>query len=71
MSQLTPEYMQEWEQRLTSEQINYAMSLACANGWSSVNPPMWVWAQFFREAERKYPGKPKLSIVKKIEEDAR
>lgn len=71
MSQLTPEYMKEWEGKLTKQQMNYAMILAYENGWITENPPMWVWAQIFRQAQEKYPSQPsksKLTIVKALPE---
>ena len=56
--------MQEWESRLTKQQMDYAMQLAIVNGWSSESPPIWVWAQIFREAELKYPSRPNLKVLK-------
>lgn len=55
MTTLTPEYMKRWEQSLTKQQMDYAMHLAIQNGWARENPPMWVWAEFFRMATLEYP----------------
>lgn len=65
MTQLTPEYMREWESKLTNRQMDYVMELAIKNGWRHENPPMWVWAQFFREAMDKFPHNSTVTIIHK------
>lgn len=62
MTQLTPEIMRAWESRLTKKQMDYAILLAAQNGWvNGHNPPMWVWAQIFRQAELEYPTPPQAA----------
>lgn len=54
MTQLTVEYKKDWENRLTKDQMDKAISFVRANGWSPGSaPPMYVWAEAFRYAENR------------------
>ena len=53
IERLTVEYMKAWEARMTPAQLKYAFAAARRDGWNGRSgPPMWVWAAYFREAER-------------------
>lgn len=54
--ELTMDYLMEIEKTLTEKQMSYALSLADKNGWNSGYAPLWVWYQFYREAQKKYPN---------------
>lgn len=54
MTQLTVEYMREWENRLTEDQMSKAIGFVQANGWpTGSEPPIFVWAEAFRYAENR------------------
>lgn len=53
---MTPEDMEQWEKRLGPEKVQQAIDLVRSHGWRSGEyPPMWVWAEAFRQVES---GKP-------------
>lgn len=61
---LTFEYMRVWEKHLGTERVNLASSYLSMNGWPPLSqPPIWVWAMAFREAERIMPYEAEKSSI--------
>lgn len=48
----TPESMKAWEERLGPDKMKRVFDLMRSHGWKSGdNPPMWMWAEAFRQVE--------------------